>query len=51
MAKLKRKKKLTDIGFYCLAFKDIEIFYWTVDGHWMVLRADPHQSTSRPKIG
>ncbi len=30
LAWILKEEKLTDIGFYCLVFKDIEISYWTV---------------------
>jgi len=33
-----------------LVFTDIEIIYWTVNGHWMVFRLNPYQSTSEAKI-
>jgi len=25
---------LTDIGFFTAGFQDIEMIYWTVNGHW-----------------
>jgi hypothetical protein len=31
-------------------FPDIEIFYWTVMGRWMVCVCDPYQSTSDTKV-
>jgi hypothetical protein len=44
---LKNEKKLTDIGFYCLAFRDIEISYWTVmDIGWFADIGSFYQSTS-----
>jgi len=36
-----RGRKLTEKGFSCLVLKDIEVFYWTVNGTLGGLRLDP----------
>jgi hypothetical protein len=41
---------LTDIGFLLLVFPDIEMIYWTVNGHWNGLDLNRYQSTSGTKI-
>jgi len=47
LAWILEEEKLTDIGFYCLAFRDIEIFYWTVmDIGWFADIGSFYQSTS-----
>jgi hypothetical protein len=44
-------EKLTEIGFTCSVLKDIEVFYWTVNGDIGWFEVQSSQSTSNTKVG